>query len=259
MTRSATSSTASVKASTATPTPVAARVRQLLQWERDLTGVYLSDHPMGAEAAKLASYVTHYSEDMNEECQAPRALVAGVITVIKKVTTKKKQEMAVVTLEDLHGTFTVVVFPQVWAATKGQWVVDELVVVIGDVSQKEDPKETSVLSDQMWRWDDVKRMTPTGFRNIATAPPKGRRGPPKVVTSPPLSERTTTFASFDWRVFCRSVHGTACASYDAHHMKMSDSVIERERVMGELPGLMKLAQDIKNGQAIGLEPLWPSA
>jgi hypothetical protein len=72
----------------------------------------------------------------------------------RRHTTKKGDEMAFVTLEDLHGTCDVVVFPRVWSKTKHLWQSEKILVVAGkvDAGRRDTP---SLLCDWAKTPDEV--------------------------------------------------------------------------------------------------------
>ncbi len=86
--------------------------RQRLRWEKELLGLYLSDHPLGEIAEAIGPYVTAYSGDLRDESlDGQRIVVGGIVTGVRMVITKARSTMAIVSLEDLQGAIEVVVFP----------------------------------------------------------------------------------------------------------------------------------------------------
>jgi hypothetical protein len=92
--------------------------RERLRWEKELLGLYLSEHPLGALSEQIAQYVTAYSGDLKDESlDGQRVVMGGIVTGVRTVTTRNKETMAVATLEDLQGTLEVVVFPRMYATS----------------------------------------------------------------------------------------------------------------------------------------------
>ena len=85
--------------------------RERLRWEKELLGLYLSDHPLGEIATEMGRYVNVWSGDVGEPLDQQRVVVGGMAVGIRRVITRKSESMAVVTLEDLQGSVDVVVFP----------------------------------------------------------------------------------------------------------------------------------------------------
>ena len=99
------------------PRSTEAPARERLRWEKELLGLYLSDHPMGELAAEMGRYATAYSGDLTEELDQQRIVIGGVVTGLRRVVTKARATMAVATMEDLQGSLEVVVFPKVFEET----------------------------------------------------------------------------------------------------------------------------------------------
>jgi len=119
------------------PTASEAPVRERLRWEKELLGLYLSEHPMGEVAERVGKFVTAYSSDLRDESlDGQRVVVGGIVTGVRTVITKAKASMAIVTMEDLQGTIEVVVFPRLYEQTMGTWRDGEILLVAGRVDHK---------------------------------------------------------------------------------------------------------------------------
>lgn len=114
-------------------------LREMLEWEKDLMGVYLSEHPLTRAARELTDVINAYAGQLNEEPHESVVTVAGMVRRIRRHTTKDGKEMAFVTLEDLYGSCDVVVFPRVWAESREKWQPEALVVVCGKVDARREP------------------------------------------------------------------------------------------------------------------------
>jgi hypothetical protein len=98
-------------------------VRERLRWEKELLGLYLSEHPMGEVAEQVGHYVTAYSSDLRDESlDGQRVVVGGIVTGLRTVVTKARRPMAIATIEDLQGSIEVVVFPRLYEQTRPVWV-----------------------------------------------------------------------------------------------------------------------------------------
>jgi DNA polymerase-3 subunit alpha len=152
-------------------------VRERLRWEKELMGLYLSDHPMGEVAERVGEYVTAYSGDLRDESlDGQRVVLGGIVTGMRTVLTKARSTMAVVTLEDLQGTLEVVVFPRTYETTAGTWRDGAILLVAGRVDHRGD--EASILADSVWDWDTVVERGPESFaREVGSLDKRARRGP----------------------------------------------------------------------------------
>ena len=95
-------------------------MRERLRWEKELLGLYLSEHPMGEVAEQVGDFVTAYSGDLrsDETLDGQRLVVGGIVVGSRTVITRTRSTMAVVTLEDLQGSIEVVVFPRLYEQTR---------------------------------------------------------------------------------------------------------------------------------------------
>ncbi len=152
-------------------------VRERLRWEKELMGLYLSDHPMGEVAERVGLFVTAYSGDLKDESlDGQRVVLGGIVTGIRMVMTKARASMAIVTLEDLQGTLEVVVFPRTYETTAGMWRDGAILLVAGRVDHRGD--EASLLADSVWDWDAVAGQGPEAFgREVGSLDKRARRGP----------------------------------------------------------------------------------
>lgn len=130
--------------------------REILNWERELIGLYVSDHPLSPVMDDLTQAVTHLSAQLVELAPDERVRVAGLVVGIRHHQSRAGRAMAFATLEDLQGTIELVIFPRIWVKVAELFVYDNIVVVEGrlDTSRAE-PK---VLVDNVAT--DFKLTTP---------------------------------------------------------------------------------------------------
>ena len=112
--------------------------KQLLNWEKELIGVYVSKHPLAYLNEVMKDKVKHNTAMITEEHDKQKVVLGGMITEAKRLTTKKGDTMCVITLEDMFGTIGVTVFPKVYEQTAEMWVEDSVVIVYGDVQVRRD-------------------------------------------------------------------------------------------------------------------------
>jgi len=115
--------------------------KDILAWEKDLVGVYISEHPLAQTLVRLRDVVTAYAGALSEDMNGQEVIVVGMVQRARRHTTKRGDEMAFVTLEDLQGTCDVVVFPRVWSKTKDLWQPERVLVVGGkvDAGRRDEP------------------------------------------------------------------------------------------------------------------------
>jgi DNA polymerase III subunit alpha len=121
--------------------------RQQLQWEKELLGVYVSDHPLNPFLKELAEVVTHFSGELGEAAQGQAVCIAGEVTHLRPFQSRNGRAMAFVTIEDLQGPIEVIVFNRLWKDVSGWMKPGAIVLVQGKIdSERGDPK---VLADSI--------------------------------------------------------------------------------------------------------------
>ncbi|HEX5450956.1 MAG TPA: DNA polymerase III subunit alpha, partial [Candidatus Limnocylindrales bacterium] len=156
------------------PVRTEAPPRERLRWEKELLGLYLSDHPLGEVSSQIGPFVTAYAGDLGEELDGQRVVVGGVITGWRTVITKARATMGVATIEDLQGSLEVIVFPKILEQTSAAWQPEQIVLVGGRVDHKGDG--VVLLADGVWDWDDAQAMGAEAFGRAVAAGDRARRG-----------------------------------------------------------------------------------
>ncbi|MGE5251375.1 MAG: DNA polymerase III subunit alpha [Bacteroidota bacterium] len=119
--------------------------REMLNWERELIGLYISDHPLSEHQATLAQLVTHFSAQLAEVQHEEKVRVAGLITSIRPYVTKGGKPMGFVTLEDIQGNLEIVLFPRTWSQFQPVLEAGRVVLIEGRVDAQSTPPK--VLAD----------------------------------------------------------------------------------------------------------------
>jgi len=112
--------------------------KQLLEWEKELIGVYITKHPLAYLSDLLKEKTTHTTADITEEMDRQKVVLGGMIKEARRITTKKGDTMCVVQLEDMYGTIGVTVFPKTYEETAEMWVEGTVVIVRGEVQVRRD-------------------------------------------------------------------------------------------------------------------------
>jgi intein/homing endonuclease len=130
--------------------------RDRLRFEKEMLGLYVSDHPLlGAEAALAKRAEKTLAEMPDLEDGTPTA-VGGVITSLQRKWTRKGDLMAVFTLEDLAASAEVMVFPKTMTEHGHKLADDVVVVVRGRVDKRDDtPKLIAQSVDVVEVSDDA--------------------------------------------------------------------------------------------------------
>ena len=145
-----------------------------LRLEKELLGLYLSDHPLRRISKELAERSDTQAVEVTSALQDTEVRVAGLVREVRRVVTRKGQIMAYASLEDLTGTVDIVLFPRVFEQTRLLFETDKVVVVQGKVDARagstratgsaaappvepeieSEVEVASIVADQAWLWDD---------------------------------------------------------------------------------------------------------
>jgi len=132
--------------------------REVLGWEKELIGAYISDHPLSRVWADLEGSITVLTGQIDESMAGQNAIVAGMVNYVRQITTKKGDPMAFAQIEDLQGTVEAVIFPRVWEQTRELWEAERILVVKGKVSLR--GREPSILVDSVT--NEILKVSPAG-------------------------------------------------------------------------------------------------
>jgi DNA polymerase-3 subunit alpha len=120
--------------------------KEMLSWERELMGLYLSEHPLQQILNTLQDTVS-FSGEIDETMNGRRVTLVGIVTWVRQITTKKGDPMAFVGLEDLQGTIELVVFPRLYAKVRPLLQEEKLLLVVGRVDAG--GREPKILCDEV--------------------------------------------------------------------------------------------------------------
>ncbi len=129
-----------------TPTEPATK-KECLAWEKELLGLYITEHPMQALAEKLKGKVTEISRLDVSALRGRTVAIGGIVSVVKKILTKSGAPMLFVTMEDATAKTEVLVFPSVLEKNPSIWQADKILIVKGKLSDKDG--EPKILCDQV--------------------------------------------------------------------------------------------------------------
>jgi len=108
-------------------------VEQRLAWEKELLGVYLSDHPLLRIRGVLEAKTTHSIEQLHALPGETKVTLGGIITSTRSFIDRKNNPMLFLTLEDLTGEVDVVVLSTVFEKYRKHLAQDAVVLITGTV------------------------------------------------------------------------------------------------------------------------------
>lgn len=181
-----------------------------LEWEKEALGVHVSEHPLERPLAMLQTHTTMSIDELNSDKNGKQVKVAGMISQLRPLTTKKGAPMAFGTLEDLDSKVDVVFFPRTWKKYRDEVAVDQVMLVTGKLQAEED--KMSILVDSVQTKVEIasdadnKQPTPQPVRQNGQAngfnkvPPTKTKKTPKPApqpvaqkpVAPPIKAQTQT-------------------------------------------------------------------
>jgi len=136
--------------------PTTYSTRDQLLWERELLGLYLSQHPL----AMFENFLTEQTMPISElkaSHDGKSVVVGGAITDVREITTKTGQKMAFIKIEDKTGGTELLLFPNAFQQTAGLWERDRVVLVRGKVNARD--REGNSSEDVKVMVDDAREIT----------------------------------------------------------------------------------------------------
>ncbi|HEY5442471.1 MAG TPA: DNA polymerase III subunit alpha, partial [Candidatus Saccharimonadales bacterium] len=178
-----------------------------LLWERELLGIYLSQHPLEA-FSEILSEQTVPLNTLAAEHDNKVVSIGGAITDVRAITTKNGQKMAFVKLEDQFGEIEAVLFPKSFLETAELWERDRIVVVRGKLNARDrDGQQTSEIKIMVNEAREITAEEAANYKPIGKRlrPPKARSVP--VETEPaPVEVTDEALPAPDERVYVRIVN-----------------------------------------------------
>ena len=143
-----------------------------LRWEKELLGLYISEHPFNPLRPYLVNYAIPLAE-LKYHKGDERVISAGIISSIKKILTRKNESMLFVKIEDALSSVELLVFPRLYKETLELWQEGRAIIIDGKVSEKDQELKLLVnrakeiiFNEAQKSIDDFKRMV------LAGGPPK---------------------------------------------------------------------------------------
>ncbi|MBU4082802.1 DNA polymerase III subunit alpha [Patescibacteria group bacterium] len=128
------------------PSAPPAEKKELLGWEKELLGLYISEHPLKAYQKQLAGK-TIKCQSISKNHAGARIKVGGIINRIKRINTRTGQPMLFVEIEDMTGRIEALVFPSVLAKNPDIWQEETIVLLGGRLSDRND--DLKILCDSV--------------------------------------------------------------------------------------------------------------
>ncbi len=129
---------------------------EILNFEKELLGVYLSGHPLYCYSDLVKFIKRKKISLLNEEAKSQNVMICGVIEKIKYITTRRKNErMAIIRVEDETAGVEVFVFPRTFADTQLFLAKKKIIIVRGRVEAKD--RVPKILASDLFPIDQLKQ------------------------------------------------------------------------------------------------------
>ncbi len=123
---------------------------ELLSYEKELLGFYLTDHPMSRVLKEISKQADRKISDLDPDIHKDQTFVlGGILAGVKQVRTKRTgDKMAFGTLEDQSGSIRVVCFPKTYVLGEKYFQDDMAVLVRGKLDTRDD--EPQIVAEKVW-------------------------------------------------------------------------------------------------------------
>ena len=119
----------------------------LLSYEREMLGLYVSDHPLlGVEHVLRSATDTTISQILDEGVAHDQIItIAGLITAVQRKVSRQGQSWAIVTVEDLEGAIDVRFFSTTYQTHALNLIEDRIVIIRGRIDKREETAQITAL------------------------------------------------------------------------------------------------------------------
>ena len=149
--------------------------REKLTWEKELMGVYLSEHPLSSFVSKTLSEKVTLCGQIDAEMAGQTVIIAGMVASARHLFTRDHRPFASTILEDLDGSIEVMVWPKVYEDTRELWEEGNILLVEGKVRLRDERVQLAC--------DNVRRYQPEAPTNVEATTPQPEEIPPAPETT----------------------------------------------------------------------------
>ncbi len=118
--------------------------RELLSWEKEMLGIFVSGHPLADVQERLVRMGATPVKELRALDDDAAVTIAGAVTGLRRATTRAGGQILVAQLEDTTGSCEVVVFPKLYAQVQQLFEPDRILIIKGRLRLRERPGATSI-------------------------------------------------------------------------------------------------------------------
>ena len=130
-------------------------IRQKLIWERELLGVYFSQHPLIADSSYLSATNTTSCSEINADMANETVVVTGMVISVRQAYTRDRRPFVVAAIEDLDASVEVIVWPRLYDNTQGLWQEGNILTVKGVVKLRDGGVQLNCQEAMRYQPQDV--------------------------------------------------------------------------------------------------------
>jgi DNA polymerase-3 subunit alpha len=118
--------------------------QQKLTWEKELLGIYLSEHPFARPAEELRGRLTCGLIEVNADMAKRDVIIGGIVTGMRSLSTRDGRSFLAAEVEDMTGSLEVTVWPETWEQTRDLWQAGNVIVMNVRVKARDERLQVSV-------------------------------------------------------------------------------------------------------------------
>lgn len=184
----------------------------LLAQEKEMIGLYVSGHPLDSYKELFDRYCTLSSsafrvseeEEVSEISDRQRVIMAGQVMSRRVLLTRKQEQMAFVQMEDLEGSFEMIVFPRQYRDYGAMLAEGQVFWVDGELSLRED-EEPKVIAQKLYPADQDDPQAPFELRAMNSSAPARYEPAEPERRQPPVAEQRNKASSTALYIYWESV------------------------------------------------------
>ncbi len=132
--------------------------KELLSWEKELIGLYISSHPLTPYLPLLDQKTSHLIGQLTDVASGEKVAIGGIVVKFRPHFTKDGKPMGFATIEDVQGEIELVLFPRVWAKHLKLIHEEAVLIVEGKVDSASASPKLLVDRINEISMDDVRKL-----------------------------------------------------------------------------------------------------
>ena len=153
--------------------PVEVPAKDRLAWEKELLGVYLSEHPFTHASKQLSSQIDVFCGQIGEEMIGQIVITAGTVTSVRQSFTKDKRPFVSAVIEDFGGSIEVTAWTEVYERTKDIWQEGNTLLIKGKVKARGEGVQLTCLTASLYQPGSVEEA-PSAIKPLQAVPSRRR-------------------------------------------------------------------------------------